>query len=88
MSEIKSKKAIDHVFENVWDDVMLYNKKHAFEAILIAETEAEQRHANELQKLRDKVLDIVCIDLSTSSTSYQQLETLFTQKLTENKCQP
>lgn len=48
--------------------------------------EAEKRHAVELQKLRDKVLDIVCTDLSTNSLSYQQLEVLFTKKnLTKNE---
>lgn len=52
-------------------------------AVVIAETEAEERHAAELQKLRDKVLDIVCTDLSTNSLSYQQLEVLFTKKLNE-----
>lgn len=107
MSEIKSKKAIRILEENQWkerDPCPLYCvRKHvAEEAIITAETEAEQHHEQQLQELRDRAIEAFkshCpnVGYGCKSTIHSRYGFLcsddckklrsFIEKLTENKCQ-
>lgn len=55
MSEIKSEKAKEYISKCFHNNVVGYNRHKVMDIVSIAETEAEQRHEQQLQELKDRV---------------------------------
>lgn len=97
MSKIKSKRAINYikslVITNFDIDATLVSVGKAKEAIIIAETEAEERHQKQLQELRDKITNLSICDIDAPvfthtrefRSHFDYIKKCFTQKLTEKQ---
>lgn len=92
MEKIKSKKAKDIL--DKWRNFQGSNDKTiASKAVVIAEQEAEERHAKEMQELKDKITNLSICDIDAPvfthtiefRSHFDYIKKWFIQKLTEKQ---
>lgn len=93
MKEIKSKKAKSFIDDNMSMNRRTFAVADIEYCVVIAEQEAEERHAKELQELKDKITNLSICDIDAPvfthtiefRSHFDYIKKWFIQKLTEKQ---